>query len=138
MIKGISYKSGFKYQLVKEFRIQTGILIDHSITTRFIDLGMDGILVIKPGYAWDGASGPAIDTTDFMRGSLVHDALYQLMRNDYLIPDTHRDDADRLLQRMCKQDGMPAIRAWWVYKSLKWFGFGAASDKNKRAVMVAP
>jgi hypothetical protein len=32
------------------------------------------------GYAWNGPSGPTLDTRNFMRGSLVHDALYQLMR----------------------------------------------------------
>jgi hypothetical protein len=30
-------------------------------------------LNILEEYCWDGASGPAIDTQNFMRGSLLHD-----------------------------------------------------------------
>ncbi|MDA8018651.1 MAG: hypothetical protein MPN21_14515 [Thermoanaerobaculia bacterium] len=34
---------------------------------------------IEAGYAWNGATG-AIDTPSFRRASLIHDGLYQLMR----------------------------------------------------------
>jgi len=44
----------------------------------------DGGLLIKAGYSWDGPSGSAIDTKNFMQGSLVHDALYQLLRENIL------------------------------------------------------
>ena len=47
--------------------------------------------------AGDGPSGPAIDTKNFMRASLVHDALYQLMRLGTL-DKSRRQYADRLLQ----------------------------------------
>ena len=57
-------------------------------------LNTKGHLIIKRSYAWDGPSGPTIDTKNFMRGSLVHDALYQLMRHEHLSSDEWRAVAD--------------------------------------------
>ena len=38
------------------------------------------ILVVHPGYNWDGCSGPTWDTAGNMGPGLVHDCLYQAMR----------------------------------------------------------
>lgn len=81
-------------------------------------------LEVKEGYCWDGPSGPTIHTPNFMRGSLVHDALYQLMRDGQLSRG-FKEASDRVLQRLCVEDGMSKIRAWWVYQGVKWFGHGA-------------
>lgn len=75
----ILYKEGYKYQLAEEYTISIPIKPDSNIISDYIDLNNDGELVIKKGYAWDGPSGPTIDSLNFMRGSLVHDALYQLI-----------------------------------------------------------
>ena len=70
----------YKYQLVDPYTLNVG-LSGYSVTDQqFIQLTSSGLLTIQPGYAWDGPSGPTWDTPDFMRGSLVHDALYQLIR----------------------------------------------------------
>lgn len=53
-----------------------------------------------------------------MRGSLVHDALYQLMRENHLDEDRWRPTADDILRRLCREDGMSAIRAWYVYQGV--------------------
>ncbi len=66
---------------------------------------------------WDGPSGLTIDTPNFMRGSLVHDTLYQLLRNE-LIEQKWRDEADEELRRICREDGMSKICANWVYNYL--------------------
>ena len=50
-----------------------------------------------------------------MRGPLVHDALYQLMRLEELDYKTDRKYADQLLKKICRGDGMSAFRAWYVY-----------------------
>ena len=71
----ISYKSGFKYQLVLDYELEIKISPSSEIVTDYIVLYESRMLVIKKGYAWDGPSGPTIDTKNFMRGSLVHDAL---------------------------------------------------------------
>ena len=76
MAECIHYKSGYKYQLKKAAAVLTEIRPDgDKVIERYIRLGTDGRLEIADGYAWDGPSGPAIDTKNFMRGSLVHDVL---------------------------------------------------------------
>ena len=80
----IRYRSDYKYQLASEYRIKIPILPAEDIGTEFIDLDTSGELTVKNAYAWDGPSGPVIDTPENMRASLVHDALYQLMRNKEL------------------------------------------------------
>ena len=136
----ISYKEGYKYQLFEEYYTDIPIKPEEDISSSgdYVILSKEGKIVIKKGYAWDGPSGPTIDSLNFMRGSLVHDALYQLMREKKLIKAIHRDSADRLLQQMCKEDGMSSIRAWGVYQGVSKFGESAADPKNIKLVIKAP
>ena len=71
-------------------------------------------------YAWDGASGPTIDTQDTARGSLVHDALYQLIRT-YKLHEM-RDEADKEFRHILLTDGVPKWRAELWYNAVKHFG----------------
>ena len=132
----IEYTDGWKYQLREDYSCQTGIT-SAGVVTPYITLETDGRLTIKAGYAWDGPSGPAIDSKNFMRGSLVHDALYQLLREKHL-PMQAREEADRLLQKMCVEDGMWKIRAWWVYQGVSTFGKDAAGKGGRHAILYAP
>ena len=136
----ISYKKDYKYQLIEAYTVQTPIIPtkDASSPSEFISLTIGGLLTIKKGYAWDGPSGPAIDTRNFMRGSLVHDALYQLMREKLLDQNTARKPADRLLQQMCKTDGMSSIRAWWIYTGLRVFDRLSIGSSSTRPIIKAP
>jgi len=110
----IAFKKGYKYQLKEAYVVTVPIRPATDLDTDYIALTTQGALTIKQGYAWDGPSGPTVDTLSFMRGSLVHDALYQLMRNRLLNRGQHRETADRVLQSICREDGMNRIRAWWV------------------------
>lgn len=134
----ISYRSGYKYQLHEEYVRKIPIIPRKNIVTEYIALDQEGLLSIKKGYAWNGPSGPALDTLNFMRGSLVHDALYQLMRNDELDRDQYRKPADELLRKMCRDDGMSRIRAWCAYFGLRIVGERAAHHKSKRKINMAP
>jgi hypothetical protein len=133
----IKYKAGYKYQLAEEYQVLI-LIKGKTISHGPIKLTVAGWLTIKKGYAWDGPSGPAIDTKNFMRGSLVHDALYQLMRKKRIGSKKYRGVADSLLRQMCLEDGMSRIRAWWVYKSVVWFGASAADPSNKKEILTAP
>mgnify|MGYP000297565203 CR=1 FL=1 len=135
-MKKIIYRAGYKYQLMKTGTIRTDAYPSQAIQTPFIDLDSDGTLTIKVGYAWDGPSGPTVDTKNFMRGSLVHDALYQLMREGHLNENIHRPVADKLLRKLCREDGMTAVRAWWVYQAVK--NFGKSSATVVREAITAP
>tara|TARA_B110000503_G_scaffold105018_1_gene156726 strand:+ start:505 stop:945 length:441 start_codon:yes stop_codon:yes gene_type:complete len=136
----ISYKKGYKYQLVETYTFKIPITPKEGVSSPsgFIALTANGLLTIKKGYAWDGPSGPAIDTLNFMRGSLVHDALYQLMREKLLDQNTTRKPADQLLQKMCKVGGMSAIRAWWIYNILRIAGRISSGSGDKRPIIRAP
>ena len=111
---------------------------DETIDTDYLVLTKDGLLTTKKGYAWDGPSGLTIDTPSFMRGSLVHDALYQLMRNGFISKERWRETADKELRRICREDGMTAVRAWWVYHAGRLFGDRAASEEARKEVKTAP
>jgi hypothetical protein len=127
----------YKYQLMGLYKLQTGIK-EYTVKTDYLQLDADGLLQISKGYAWDGPSGPTIDTLDFMRGSLVHDALYQLIRLKKL-PFRYKAYADLLLKKMCLEDGMPNFRANYVYQAVKLFGGPSAkpgSEKPDKIICV--
>lgn len=123
MNKKIQYRElkKYKYQLTAPYQYNVEIYPGRVKETEYLKLDIDGLLTIKCWYAWDGASGPAIDTDSFMRGSLVHDALYQMIKLK-LISSSFRKKADKILMKICLEDGMIKIRAWWVYRAVRFFG----------------
>ena len=128
---------GYKYQLMEDYSLDVAVK-EYEINTPYLSLGNDGILIIKKGYAWDGPSGPTIDTLNFMRGSLVHDAFYQLMRIEK-IPPSYKEYADRFLQKICIEDGMSRFRAWYVYQGVRLFGGSIAKpgiEKPDKVICV--
>ena len=135
-MKSIAYRDGYKYQLQEGYSLE--ISIRPAAANDYIALDPQGALRIAKGYAWDGPSGPTLDTRNFMRGSLVHDALYQLMREGLLDHTIHREAADRILQSLCREDGMTALRAWWVYQGVRLFGNPASDPAQLRPVLWAP
>ena len=52
--------------------------------------------------------------------------------------EVHREAADRLLQQICKEDGMSSIRAWWVYKGVRIGGGPAADPALNKPLTRAP
>lgn len=153
----MKYKEGFKYQLYKNEIFQTNIRPKKTIKTEYITLTSKGLLIIEKGYAWDGASGPAIDTKSIMCGSLAHDALFQLLRMK-LLPQAWRRDADRELIKIMEEDARidDLDSPWWVKafnlprkaarktrrfyvsQALKYFGASSADPKNAKKVLTAP
>jgi len=133
----IAYKGGYKYQLDEEYSIPTDITPEEDINIDFIHLETDGQITLTKGYAWDGAT-MAPDRPSIMRGSMVHDAFYQLMRLGKLKQDVFRKPSDQLLKDMCEEDGMHSAVAWAVYFSVRAFGGSAASRENVNPVVKAP
>jgi len=151
----IAYRSGYKYQLAVNYLValpQFNGLIQSEIKTKYISLTKYGdtwVLVILAGYAWDGATG----AFDFMRPSLVHDALYQLMRMGFLVEETHRIVADQILRETFLEDRDAVIeasghfvyvrkkaarvRAGYIYIAVRQFAKGAATSDPKE-IQYAP
>lgn len=133
--KAIWYSPGYKYQLKRDYV--------HQLPKEFGALNIDtgyvkvkyGKMLIKYGYAWNGCSGPAIDTNTNMRAGLVHDALYQLMVEGHLSRN-FKDAADNEFRRICKEDGMWPGRAAYFHAGVQMFG-KSSTIKNTQ-IIVAP
>lgn len=147
MVSRICYRNldRYKYQLMEEYRYETGLSLPQTASTQddYVVLEQGGTLCVKKGYAWDGPSGPTLDTKNFMRASLVHDALYQLLREGLVPGDedarkAFRKDADMLLRRIVRKDGMNWPRYTWVYAAVRWFGRKATRRKDPPPNEYAP
>lgn len=140
-------KGGYKYQLAEDCRTLVGKHLCTSIdevrgfvSCPFVKLYRGGALEIQAGYAWDGPSGPTIDTLNFMEGSMVHDALYQLIRAKLIpnVDDIERHAADAELEHHNKAAGMSWLRRKWVNLGVRTFASFAADPANKRKVITTP
>lgn len=100
----IRYRSGYRYQLQADYSVFIG-LFGYKIRTDYITLTPTGWLTIRKGYAWDGATGLPSTPRSLMRASLVHDAMYQLIRNGLF---DRRDVADELFFEFAQEDGFMA------------------------------
>ena len=84
---GPGKKNFYRYCLLQDVCVDTKIILTANLTvpkdinllTSYIDLSTGGLLKINTGYSWNGATGIP-DTQANMLAALVHDALYQLMR----------------------------------------------------------
>jgi len=122
----IFYKSGYKYQLTRDYTCFVGIF-NYDFENEFFKLTATGWLTIKRGYAWDGCSGCTLDTKTNMRGGLVHDALYQLMRMG-VIAEKYVDKANELFKQICREDGM-----CWIRSQLYFWGVNTSiAEKNAK------
>jgi hypothetical protein len=122
----MAYRGGYKYQLACDYRRVIPVYPTSDIVTPFYSLSIDGELLIRAGYAWDGASGPTWDTLSSMKGSLIHDVLYQAMRQQ-LLDHSWRSKADDLLFDICIESGMFRWRAWLWRKAVGAFADGATT-----------
>ncbi len=97
----------------------------YSPSDRLFSVNGKGVTA-APECAWDGPSGPTVDTENSMRASLVHDVLYQAMREGGL-PQEARAWADREFRRILKADSM-----WWPRQWCWWLGVGAGGAGNAK------
>ena len=137
-MKKIKYREliNYKYQLAENYSIQTEIFPKEDIyypnkENPILSLTKDGIFTLYAGYFSDGATDPAIDSPDFMRAAFVHDGLYNLMRKSKISLE-YRDYADKLLHKICLEDGMSKFRALNIYFALKFFGESSARPTDEK------
>lgn len=136
-MKQIKYREGYLYQLAETYYDHLPICPGCDISTEYIKLSAAGDFTVHAGYAWDGPSGPAMDTPTAMRGSLIHDCLYQLIRLG-LLGKQWRVKADMIYEEACIKDGMWKIRAWGHFKALRAFGWRAADADSEPPTLIAP
>lgn len=119
-------KAQWRYTTVEKYFFTVQIAVDGKVGNDFVALqsinSHQSVLCISREYSWDGPSGPTIDTPDFMRASLVHDALYQLMQEGYISKD-YRKHADQIFFEILREDKMPWIRAAYSWLAVRLFGW---------------
>lgn len=135
--RALYYCEGYKYQTRKDYHIKLAIIPYAPITLEHVNMQMDGTTVIYSGYAWDGASGPTIDTLNSMIGSLVHDVIYQLIRLNLIKPE-YKKYADNVFYDILIEDGMSKIRAWYWKNGVAKFGKKACEPSGEPLILVAP
>ena len=127
----VYYKDGYRFQTTRWVVVKTAIRPGRLICTSWLVLLPDGWLLVRPGYAWDGASGPAINTENWRLPSLVHDALCQLVGAGLLgiewEPAIH-DEMHRLLRKK----RMNAVRAWYSREAVRLAWTPEMSVKEER------
>jgi hypothetical protein len=130
----------YKYQTVEDYTTKIEVYPEKDLIFRFMELSSTGNLLIKSGYAWDGATGLPKTPTTILRGSLVHDVLYQLMRLGALDYKTNRILADRIFRSMCLEDGASKIEANCVYSFVRVFGekYTKPTPTQEVVVLTAP
>jgi len=129
----LKYSGGVKYYTRDDEWFTTTIYPDQDIITEYIELYKNGEMLIREGYAWDGPSGPTIDTDNSMTPSLGHDALAQLMRLE-LLDQKWRLTSNEDFYLWLRKRGMWWIRAKFWKRELDKFGGPSTDPKNKRKI----
>lgn len=125
----------YKYEVKNTFATSIQLKPSQDLHNEYFSLFTSGLLTIKKGYRWDGASGPTIDTKSVIYASLIHDILYQMLRENQLNRLTWKDKADRELQRIMIECGdnnwelLNKFRAGYYYNAVKYFGHRASGGK---------
>ncbi len=134
----VYYKEGYKYQTQETIEEKLSFGPKEDILTDYIKFLRDGTIILKKGYAWDGATCFP-DFKWIIRGSAVHDAGYQLLRLG-LLPPEFKDKFDRELQTHCSEDGPAVLKPVYyaVYQAVARFGGGNAMAGTERPILVAP
>lgn len=152
----VHYKTGYRHVLQKQYEqwvASAGIYPVEPGGNAFVQLTIDGRMIIREGYAWNGASGPAYNDVAFVRPSLGHDALCQLWELG-VIDDAGRAAADRLLGKMLRHDmqvvaarmpllprsafmALSYVRPLWVVRGVSWYSKHMAS-REPDEILTAP
>lgn len=103
----------YKYRLLQDIDGWVDfqhLVLERPIHTDYCSLYPSGRIVGRKGYAWDGASGPTIDTASSMHCSLDHDILWQMIEEGLLSNEWYPVSNDHL-EDQGERDGMWTIRA---------------------------
>lgn len=128
---------GYRYQVAESFSIDVSEFFPRErICIPAFAFLENGNLRISQGYAWDGPSGPVIHSKNWLKPSLIHDVFYQMIRQrSFPEPENARKQADDLMLKLLRHQGMSRFRAWYSWKAVRLFGRSAASLKNRQIVL---
>jgi len=107
-------------KLERDFWVTLPFRVPNVKITPFISFS-NGRLWIQEGYEWDGASGPTLDTKSAILPSVVHDALYCILKESkrkYF----DREAADKFFYWLLRNEGMMWLRAKIWYRCVRIHG----------------
>ena len=117
---------GMKYQLIDDMvqiSLPSAFHSIHPVKNRVLYQNWEKVAFITPygsrlriyaPYRWNGANA-AIDSADFMEGSMVHDVLCDMIEKGILPLSLWGPSAD-VMRRINKQEKMP-----WLRRQYTWF-----------------
>ena len=134
----IKYKAGYKYQLQMHVCVEGMTQLSNRHWQKYAQFLylLGDKLYINKGYAWDGPSGGCPDFKSFMKPSLVHDALYQIIRLGGLEQESAKPFADKLFLQMLKDEGVSWVTRHIAYQAVKIFGGGHLKPHHRRPVIT--
>jgi hypothetical protein len=115
------YHRKYRYKTLSEYKDYFAALSGVSFVHRYVSC-TNGILKIEENYAWDGATGVIFDSYYLMKASLIHDALYQMMREGLLDRKKYRKVADKIFYSVMKDSKVNPIRRRLLYIGVRLFG----------------
>lgn len=113
----------YKYMVIEIFKIKIDFKVE-NFKSKYYEIN-DNILCIKQGYSWDGNLGPLINMSSTMIASLIHDAMYQAIREGASIK---KNEADMICYNLMLQKSSSYIgklRAKTFFLALKLFGYSS-------------
>lgn len=128
----MKYKSGYRYISQEAVVVDLGSALHAPLQAPFASIAAETLCVMAR-YAWDGASFTPFrwfgTPKAWLTPSLVHDALYQLIREG-LLDRQYREAADRLFREMLIDRGVWQWVAWVAYWSVRVCGNFAVRTVN--------
>ena len=127
----IKYKEiRWRFVLTEEYEHElTFMSLPVTISKPYYKISRNKLLVSND-YAWDGLSGPTVDTKNSRTASLVHDVLYQAIREGVL-PYMYRKEADKEFRLILKNNGMFFLRYWYFWAGVR---LGGGKHARKRSI----
>ncbi|MBK1876564.1 hypothetical protein [Pelagicoccus mobilis] len=119
-----------KYQIGEPYIHQLSFDSQHELEFEHIHLSGDQ-LTLQSGFSWDGASGPGIDTPKVLRGTAIHDALYNLIRAGQLDIDPFKAHADSEFIKILEEDGVSKQERAIIEESVSRFGLSSTAAPDK-------
>lgn len=124
---------GYKYIVEETYEAAWPELSSEAIECRWYTL-RGGQLLVHPGYAWDGASGPTLDTASTMKAALEHDVFYQMLRAGQLPAELREVGDSMLFRRMCEYPAKfsiwAKIRATYFFTAVRLAGGRSAARRE--------
>ena len=112
-----------KYKLLEDFRLD-GIksLKEFNYDSPYNSF-QNGNVFMSAGFYWNGASGPAIDTTTVIVASMVHDLLYRIVEARPRKRKELRKMADEAYEEIVAMYGGNWFRRKYQYAAVRLFGW---------------